>query len=146
MSASYAGTGLEGIFSNIGNIYDYTSSFLSQTSAITSGSGTNSSDTSQLNSILSLLGLGTTSTSGTSTGTNQLSSILSLLGLGTTSTSGTDTVVDDWWNHTDDDDSSDDSFWDYIDSKVAQSSQQSSSIDINSILSLLTQLNGNVSA
>ena len=90
----------------------------------------------QLSSILGLLGLGGTATNTANTSNNQLGSLLSLLGLGGTTTATK--TVDDWWNHTDDDSESDadDSFWNYIDSKVAQSQQQ------NQLQSILALFNG----
>jgi len=97
--------------------------------------GTTNTSTNSLSSILGLLGGlgGTTGTANTST--NSLSSILGLLGLG--GTTETTKTVDDWWNHTGEDnsDDSDDSFWDYIDSKVAQSRQK------NQMQILLNSLN-----
>lgn len=90
----------------------------------------------QLSSILGLLGLGGTATNTANSSNNMLGSLLSLLGLGGTTTATK--TVDDWWNHTDDDSESDadDSFWNYIDSKVAQSQQQ------NQLQSILALFNG----
>ncbi|HBG49888.1 MAG TPA: hypothetical protein DDW90_10395 [Cyanobacteria bacterium UBA9971] len=106
------------------------------------GGTTANTGNSQLDQLAQALGLGGTTQTATNTSTNQLGSLLGLLGLG--GTTGTTKTVDDWWNHTDpyssssssdDDSDSDDAFWDYIDSKVAQSQQQS---QLQQLLSLLT--------
>ncbi len=101
------------------------------------GLGGDTSSLSGLGSILGLLGSG-----GTSSGSNGLGSLLSLFGLGGTAT-GTSKPVDDWWNHTDpnstdnsDESDSNDAFWNYIESKVAQSRQQSQSDILLSLLGL----------
>lgn len=98
--------------------------------------GGTSSSSSGLDSILGLLGLGGSSSS------SGLGSLLSLFGLGGT-TSNSSSTVDDWWNHTDpnstdnsDESDSNDAFWNYIDSKVAQSRQQSQSDILLSLLGL----------
>jgi len=105
-------------------------------------SNTTSTANNQLNQMLSLLGLGGT-TNTASTANSGLSSILSLLGLGGTTATAAK-PIDDWWNHTDpykssssddsDSDDDDDAFWEYIDSKVNQSKQQS---QLQSLLSSL---------
>jgi len=125
----------------------------------TTATNTASNSNNQLTQLLSLLGLGGTSATNTaSTSSNQLTQLLSLLGLGGTSTNATSASSTDsaWYNSTNymseyydiingtkDDDSgsvyssensSDDDFWAYIDSKVAQSKQQS---QLQSLLSLL---------
>jgi len=89
MSSSYAGTGMDGLFSNVSNLLNYTDSMLTQTSQQISALNSGIYNTNSTDAISQLLGLGTTS-SGTSTDASGLSSILSLLGLGTIS-SGTST-------------------------------------------------------
>jgi len=85
----------------------------------TSTTGTTNSNTSALNQLAALFG-GNSTTGTTSNSTSALTSLLSLFGLGSTGTTQAATYSYG------DDDGGDDAFWEYIDSKVASSRQQSS--------------------